>query len=140
MHTTTRSRFATILVPMVTLFAGGCDVNVTPPAEAVLFGAWLLGSSDSGQNGKVYVFDAAGRLTEIRTTSGNTTLVERDVHDTTQVVGMNVSVRTKGNVIFEGTLNDALNLITGTLRSEFTIPFTNNVISTNYGAATLTKQ
>jgi YD repeat-containing protein len=125
---------------MVTFLAGGCDVNVTPPAEAVLFGTWLLGSSDSGQNGKVYVFDAAGKLTEIRTTSGNTTLVERNVHGATQVVGMNVSIRTKGNVIFEGTLNDTLNLISGMLRSEFTIPFTNNVISTDYGAATLTKQ
>lgn len=136
----TRSYWGLGILTAITLALAGCGTSSVPPAEAVLFGSWLLGSTDSGQNGKVYVFDANGRLTEIRSTSGNTTLIERDVHDSVTVVGMNVSVRTKGNVIFEGTLNDALNLITGTLRSEFTIPFTNNVISTNYGNATLTKQ
>lgn len=136
----TRANRGLGILVAIPLALAGCGTNAVPPPEAVLFGSWLLGSTDSGHNGKVFVFDANGRLSEIRTTTGNTTLIERDVHNTVTVIGMNVSVRTKSNLIFEGTLNDALNLITGTLRSEFTIPFTNNVIATNHGDATLTKQ
>ena len=136
----TRSNRGLGILAALTLALAGCETNVIPPPEAVLLGSWLLGSTDSGQNGKVFVFDATGRLDEIRTTTGNSTLIERDVHDTVTVIGMNVVVRTRGNLIFEGTLNEALTLITGTLRSEFNIPFTNNVISTDFGDATLTKQ
>lgn len=119
---------------------GSCNVNVVPPPEAVLVGAWLMSAEDSIQNNRVFVFDDTGRLAEIRTTIGSTTIIERDVHHTTRVTGSNVFVKTRGNLIFEGTLNDTADSIAGGLRTEVNIPFTNNTIITELGSATLTRQ
>lgn len=137
-----RSRSNLLLGAAIGMSAiAGCGNRVPiPPPEAVLAGAWLLTSQDSGQNNKLFIFDSAGRLIEIRTTMGNNTFVDRDVHDTTRVDGQNVFIRTRGNLIFEGTLSDDLNVITGSLRTEIDIIFTNDTLITELGPATLTRQ
>ena len=121
---------------------GGCPADPPmPPPEAALFGTWALSAPSSADlDGKVFVFDGLGKLIEIRTTLGNSTLVERDVHESTVVSGMNVLIKTQGNLIFEGQFNDAFTVITGRLRTELNIPFSNDTLLTDKGDGVLTKQ
>lgn len=138
----TQKWIVTVVSVACTIFSlgGACNVNIVPPPEAVLVGAWLMSAEDSIQNNRVFVFDDTCRLAEIRTTIGSTTIIERDVHHTTRVTGSNVFVKTRGNLIFEGTLNDTADSIAGGLRTEVNIPFTSNTIITELGSATLTRQ
>lgn len=128
-----------LVVSSLFTLGGSCGVNLGPPAEAILAGAWKITAQDPVQNNRTFVFGESGRLSEIRTMIGPTTLIERNVHDTTRVTGQSVFVKTSGNLIFEGTLNDAADTITGALRTEVAIPFTSNTLITELGPATLNR-
>ncbi|RIK68517.1 MAG: hypothetical protein DCC65_02675 [Planctomycetota bacterium] len=118
----------------------GCGSAPLPPPEAVLAGSWVLTSQDSGQNGKVFVFDSVGTLIEIRTTMGQTTFIDRNVHKVTWVSGQSAFIETRDGLIIEGALNDADNILTGSMRTELDIIFTDDTLVTELGPATLTKQ
>jgi hypothetical protein len=120
---------------------GGCNTQVMPPAEAVLQGSWVMDAPNSSEHdGKIFVFDEKGHLTEIRKITGSTTFVDKDPHKETTVNGQSVRIVTDADLIFEGTLDDTMTVINGHLQSEFTIFFTNDVVITDLGPATLTKQ
>ena len=120
---------------------GGCNVAVTPPAEAVLQGSWVLSAPDSSEHdGKIFVFDEIGHLTEIRKTTGNLTYVDKDPHRETIVNGQWVRIVTDADLIFEGTFDETMTVINGHLQSEFTVFLTNDIVITDLGEATLTKQ
>lgn len=121
-------------------FAVSCGTSVGPPPESVLFGAWLADADDPGVDSKTFVFDEVGRLAEIRSTILNATFIERDVHDTTRVVGNAVFIKTRSELIIEGSLNAELNVITGSARTETDVPFTSTTVIRDLGAVTLTKQ
>ncbi|HKQ49933.1 MAG TPA: hypothetical protein VJZ71_17800 [Phycisphaerae bacterium] len=122
------------------LLPAGCGTEGPPPG-AVLQGAWLLSAPESSDHdGKLFVFDGNGTLIEIRETSGNQTFIDRNPHRETIVNGTFVRIVTQGDLIFEGNLNDARNVINGHLQSEFTVFFTDDVIITDLGNATFTKQ
>ncbi|MBI5763572.1 MAG: hypothetical protein HZA51_08625 [Planctomycetes bacterium] len=116
-----------------------CNIgfNVTPPAEAILFGAWnvLLASNPSLQ--EILVFNESGRLVERRITVGATTVSQPDVHRLTRVSGNNVRIETSDNNVFEGTLNADKNIIDGKFSTILTIGST--TITTDNGGVTLTK-
>ncbi len=136
----------TFRIVSVCLLAGmpwlvGCAALGLLPPEAILAGTWLLSApEEDDEDGKVFVFDQSGRLTEIRSTSGNITIIERDVHEVTSVTGQTVRIETAGGLIFEGTIDATMTIITGSLRTEFTVPFTSTTIITDLGDATFTKQ
>lgn len=141
MSTTIKRRLVSAGVCLALAGPGGCDTVGMLPPEAALAGLWLLSAPQGGDlNGKQFFFDADGRLEEIRTPMGNSTLIERNVHQETVVNGLNVLIRTSGNLTFEGTFNADMTVITGKLTSEFIIPFTDNTIVTDHGTGTLTKQ
>jgi len=121
---------------------GGCQtVPAVPPPEAVLEGTWdLTPVQDIGLTRNVFVFDAFGRITEMRSVFLTITVTERNIHRSTSVVGLNVTIATTGDLIFEGTFNDDFTVATGSLSTRFTIPFTTTEISVDQGEATLTKQ
>lgn len=118
----------------------GCGSAPLPPPEAVLEGSWVLTSQDSGQNGKVFVFDSIGTLIEIRTIMGQTTFIDRNVHRVTWVSGQSAYIETRDGLIIEGSLNDSADVLTGSLRTELDILFTDDTLLTDLGPATLTKQ
>jgi hypothetical protein len=120
---------------------GGCNTTVVPPAEAALQGSWVMDAPNSNEHdGKIFVFDDVGHLTEIRKITGNTTFVDKDAHKETTVNGQSVRIVTASDLIFEGTFDETMTVINGNLQSEFTIFFTNDVVITDLGPATLTKQ
>ncbi len=132
-----------LLLMAAYLGVGGCGlIQFSPPAEAILVGRWLLATTQPDFNPKTFVFDANGRLTEIREqTDATTTVVTRDVHKLTRVNGKNVRVEaTLDDLIFEGTLNDDNTLMSGNLVKETTLIFTSTTVIKDLGAATLTKQ
>lgn len=142
MDTLTRHQRLCLLVCILLLGIGGCEVGpAVPPAEAVLEGTWdLVPAQDSGLTRNVLVFDGLGRITEMRSVFLTITITERNVHRSTSVVGETVTIATTGDLIFEGTFNDDFTVATGSLSTRFTIPFTTTEISIDQGAATLTKQ
>jgi hypothetical protein len=137
-----KKQFAALGLAMLvcTAFGGMCSMPA-PPAEAVLAGLWNLSAPEAaGLDGKMFLFDENGRLAEIRTVIDRTTIVERDVHRETIVNGLNVTIRAAGGLIFDGMLSDDRTMMTGQLRTEFNVPFTNNTIFTDEGPGTFTKQ
>jgi len=132
--------FLTVVV-LAAGIIGGCNVTVTPPAEAVLQGTWVLDAPDSSEHdGKIFVFDEVGHLVEIRQISGNLTYVDKDPHRETTVNGQSVRIVTDADLIFEGTFNDTMTVINGHLQSESPVFFSNDIVIIDLGIATLTKQ
>lgn len=122
-------------------FSGlSCGAAPGPFPEAVLAGTWLAVAQDLGIDARSFVFDEQGRLAEIRSTILNTTFIERNVHNITRVVGNGVFIKTRSELIIEGTLNAELNVITATARTETDLPFTSTTVIRDLGAVTLTKQ
>lgn len=135
-----RFRQTLLLLAVPVLTSGqNCNVgfNITPPAEAVLFGSWnvLLASNPSLQ--EILVFNESGRLIERRITVGSTTVSQPDVHRLTRVSGNNVRIETSDNNVFEGTLNADKNIIDGKFSTIISIG--NTTITTDNGGVTLTK-
>ena len=130
------------------LLPAGCQVNVVPPEEAALAGPWLLSAPETAEHdGKLFVFDDAGILIEIRKTSGNQTFIDRNAHRDTTVNGTYVRIETQddslfgGNeLIFEGNFNDARNVINGKLQREDPGFLNDDLVITELGPATFTKQ
>lgn len=130
------------------LMPAGCNVTVVPPPEAILQGAWLLSAPETAEHdGKLFVFDDAGILIEIRKTSGNQTFIDRNAHRDTTVNGTYVRIETQddslfgGNeLIFEGNFNDARNVINGKLQREDPGFLNDDLVITELGPATFTKQ
>lgn len=130
-----------VAIALVVLASGancGISLNVTPPPEAVLLGAWTVTfTPDTGVN-ETLVFNEVGRLIERRIKVGSTTVSQTDVHRLTRVTGNAVHIETTDNNVFDGTLNADKNVISGTFSTVLTIGGT--MISTENGGATLTKQ
>lgn len=126
------------------LFGGACEVNVTPPAEAVLAGTWLLtGEQISTFIDKTLVFNGSGRLTQITTRSTNIfgseqRVVERDLNLNPVVNGSNVRIVLTGDLVFEGTFNEGLTEAVGKLQTETT--WFNTTIITDQGPGKIVKQ
>ncbi|HVP12245.1 MAG TPA: hypothetical protein VMV94_13790 [Phycisphaerae bacterium] len=132
-----------LMVPFTCLPAG-CGVLFAPPPEAVLAGTWNLTTQTTEPLTQLLLtFDQNGTLTtivyQIGTDLAITTAV---VSSSTDVNGKQVTISTTflgGTLSFNGTLNDANNVITGTLTTEIVLaPLT--TVTINGGAATLTKQ
>lgn len=126
------------------LLSSACEVNVTPPPEAVLAGTWLLtGGQISTFLDKTLVFNSSGRLTQITTRSTNIfgseqRVVERDLNLATVVTGNSVRVVLTGDLVFEGTFNEGLTEAVGKLQTETT--WFNTTIITDQGPGKIVKQ
>jgi len=133
-----------VCMAVTALVGGACEVNVTPPLEAVLAGTWLLtGEQISTFLDKALVFNASGRLTQVTTRSTNIfgseqRVVERDLNLATVVTGNTVRVVLTGDLVFEGTFNDNLTEAVGKLQTE-TMWF-NTTIITDQGPGKIVKQ
>lgn len=134
----------TVCLAVAALMGGNCDVNVTPPPEAVLAGTWLLtGEQISTFLDKALVFNSSGRLTQITTRSTNIfgseqRVVERDLNLNPVVNGSNVRIVLTGDLVFEGTFNDGLTEAVGKLQTETT--WFNTTIITDQGPGKIVKQ
>lgn len=119
---------------------GACGVTFvsTPPPEAVLAGAWKVAFVPDTGLDETLIFDANGRLSERRIKVGTTTVSQTDVHRLTRVTGNAVHIETSDNNVFDGTLNDAKNVISGDYSTIIVAGGT--TISNDNGLATLTKQ
>ena len=131
--------YSTLLAGLVLVSGSNCNIgfNVTPPAEAVLFGAWNVALATDPGLSEILLFNESGRLIERRITGGATTLSQQDVHRLTRVVGNNVRIETSDNNVFEGTLNEAKYIIDGKFSTILTIGST--TITTDNGGVTLSK-
>jgi hypothetical protein len=120
-----------------------CGVSVIkpPPPEAVLAGYWNVTFDPPGLN-EVLVFDEIGHIAQriITTGSGVGAITDTDtnVHKSTSVNGNVVHIETNDGAVFDGTMNDDKNVITGRFSSVVVIG--DHTISRDEGAATLTKQ
>jgi len=127
-----------------TIFLTACDVSV--PAglpgfsnASALEGTWKLVMTDNPGGAEVfYVFDAGGRLSEIRTVTGTVTVTARNVHKSVTLEGSRLRIVTSKDSVFEGELNAERTIATGKLATEITVGDVTATISN--GAATLTKQ
>lgn len=133
-----------VCMAVTALVGGACEVNVTPPPEAVLAGTWLLtGEQISTFLDKTLVFNNSGRLTQVTTRSTNIfgseqRVVERDLNLATVVTGSTVRVVLTGDLVFEGTFNDGLTEAVGKLQTETT--WFNTTIITDQGPGKIVKQ
>ncbi|MFQ5428750.1 MAG: hypothetical protein ACE5E1_00445 [Phycisphaerae bacterium] len=138
MHATNRNtkRFRLVAMMMLPALMVGCQA--VPGPEAILAGAWEL-TKDSGPSlsRTILVFDDFGRLTEIRTIIGNTTVADRNVSGTATVDGAALALTTSTNLKFTGTFNADFTVATGNLFTEFTL--FGVTTTTDEGSATLTK-
>jgi hypothetical protein len=124
--------------PLVALTSCNTSFSITPPPEAVLAGAWKVVVTNNPDLDETLVFDESGQLIERRIKAGSVTVTQTDVHRLTRVTGNDVRIETVDNNVFEGTLNADKTIITGTLST--VLSFGSTIITTDNGAATLTKQ
>jgi hypothetical protein len=107
----------------------------------VLAGYWNVTFDPPGLN-EVLVFDEIGHISQriITTGSGVGAITDTDtnVHKSTSVNGNVVHIETNDGAVFDGTMNDDKNVITGRFSSVVVIG--DHTISRDEGAATLTKQ
>jgi hypothetical protein len=135
---------AAMLLLAAGLAGGGCEVNVTPPPEAVLAGTWVLtGEQISTFIDKALVFNSSGRLTQVTTRSTNIfgaeqRVVERDLNLPTTVSGNSVRVVLTADLVFEGTFNAAMNEANGQLQTETS--FFNTTVITDQGPGKIVRQ
>lgn len=106
-------------------FVVGCPIVPTPPAEAVFEGTWTVTPAEPGDfEGFAYEarFDSSGKLVEITGTRPDGATASLDVDDaTTTLDGSSVTVsipRPTRTTVFNGTLSDDQNTITGTISDE----------------------
>jgi len=109
-----------------------------PGPEAVLAGTWEL-TVDAETNGTktILKFDSFGRLLEVGTQTGSVTVTDTNATGTVTVVNKNLTLKTSTNLRFEGTFNDAMTEVKGTLFTEFTLFGTTTSI--DMGPATMKK-
>jgi len=102
----------------------GCPEPI-PPAAAVLEGTWSVTPEDPGDfAGFTYeaVFDANGRLVELSADGPDGAMATLDIDDSETVLeGSDVTItvtRPAGASVFEGTLTEDENTMTGSLTQE----------------------
>ncbi|HUN81863.1 MAG TPA: hypothetical protein VMV81_10175 [Phycisphaerae bacterium] len=162
MALTSRFPLKIICIALLASFAGcGTTVVKAPPPEAVLAGTWSVVFDPPGYNESL-VFDENGHVTEriiqFGSGVGSTTVTQTNIHKSTSVDGAAVHIELVDTgtllpggstvpdcplfqtctVVFDGSINDALNVISGRFSIQSTSA--NMTTSTDQGGATLTKQ
>jgi hypothetical protein len=132
--------FALLLLPLASLLAG-CAPQ--PPAAAVLEGTWQVAVQNVPDLQQLLLtFDANGNLVTVTYKLGdNAVIVVPSPVGTSSVSGKDVTITAtfRGNGLeFEGTLNDADTMITGSLTTHIVVGSV--VVVIDNGPATLTKQ
>jgi YD repeat-containing protein len=125
---------------LLILSMSGCG-SLFPPNDGDLEGKWQLITENPGLGQTYLTFDKAGNLIEVTLTVGIVSITYDDILFTeTSVSGNNVTIESSfGNstLSFNGTFNDNLTEIDGTLTAKFDLGV---VITINGGPARLIKQ
>jgi len=132
--------FAGILAVGLTTLVGCAP---TPPPEAVLEGTWEMTTTESTDLTQLLLtFDAQGELSRITyQLDGGTILIATSPTAATNVDGDDVSISvtfSSNALVFNGQLNNAKTVITGTTTTYITVGLF--VVQINNGPAVLTKQ
>jgi hypothetical protein len=135
-------RWGLLLAVVCTGLPISCGVLFSPPAAAVLAGTWELTTpSTASLTQLLLTFDQNGNLTTVTYKLGTEiTVTESAPVSTTTVDGKNVTISATflGNSLdFNGTLNEADTVITGTLSTR--IALGTIVITIDGGPGTMTK-
>ncbi len=118
-------RVANCLVPTLLVLVVGCP-QVAPPAEAVFEGRWSITPDDPGEfENFTYVgrFDSDGQLVELEATRDDgATATLNTTGSVTSLDGSDVTISVPGSGpgtrVFEGTLSEDQNTMTGSLTEE----------------------
>ncbi len=118
-------RVANCLVPTLLVFVVGCPQGA-PPAEAVLEGRWSITPADPGEfEDFTYegTFDSGGQLAELKATRDDGATATLDTAGSvTTLDGSDVTISVpgpgQGTRVFEGTLSEDQNTMTGSLTEE----------------------
>lgn len=118
-------RVANCLVPTLLVFVVGCP-QVAPPAEAVLEGQWSITPDDRGEfENFMYegTFDSDGQLVElVATRDDGATATLNTTGSVTTLDGSDVTISVPGpgagTRVFEGTLSEDQDTMTGSLTEE----------------------
>ena len=118
----------TLLVVASLGFVVGCPVVPAPGPEAVLEGTWSITPADPGEfEGFTYEarFNSSGDLVEINGTRPDGATASLGIDNaTTTVDGSAVSIsipRLTGTRVFDGTLSDDQNTITGSMTEDINL-------------------
>jgi hypothetical protein len=133
--------FVLLVVPLASLLAGCAPAP--PPEEAVLEGTWAVSVQNNPDLQQLLLtFDANGKVTTVTYKLGdNAVITVPSPVGTGTVNGKDVTITAefRGNGLeFDGTLNDANTIITGSLTTNIVLETI--VITIDNGPATLTKQ
>ena len=121
-------RVANCLVPTLLVFLVGCPA-ATPPPEAVLEGRWSITPADPGEfENFTYegTFDTDGQLVELEATRDDgATATLNTTGSVTTLDGSDVTISVPGpgpgTRVFEGTLSEDQNTMTGSLTEEINL-------------------
>ena len=121
----------------------GCFQPVTPPASAVLAGTWAVTAENTPELKQLlFTFDANGNLQTVQYQIAANAIItvpspfgETSVEDDAVTISMTFFTNT---LAFNGTLNDAKNVITGDLTTRISVAGAS--VAIDHGPATLTRQ